>query len=383
MIVGPTKLPSAGSAPAPVEDELAIACTLLDPAEDALLGGRGDDGADLRLGIRAVADDHGAALLGERGLEGLVGLSDRDADRVREATLPGCVEGGGKDAVDRGVEIGVGQHDDVVLRPAERLDALSMLCRRLVDVVGHGGRADEGDAVDAGVLEQRVDRRLPAVHEVDDAGRHDALQELEHPLHGERVLLRRLADERVPARDGERQEPHWHHEREVERRDRGEDADRLADHVGVDPARDVLEVRALHQRGDAGGDLDALDAAPNLAGCVLDRLAVVAGDEERELVQSPLQPVLELEACAGALDRRRRAPARERVAGGPYRLVDVRRAGERHRSEKLAVRRVRHVERLDALGLDPAASDVVLEGLRCDPGLLLDLRHLCLLVAPA
>ncbi len=45
----------------------------------------------------------------------------------------------------------------------------------------------------------------------------------------------------------------------------GEDADRLADHVGVDPARDVLEVRALHERGDAGRDLDALDAAAHLA----------------------------------------------------------------------------------------------------------------------
>ena len=50
--------------------------------------------------------------------------------------------------------------------------------------------------------------------------------------------------------------------------------------------------------------------------------------------------------------------------------------------ESLAVRGVDDVERLGALGLDPAASDVVLQGLRRDPGLVLDLRHLVLLVAP-
>jgi hypothetical protein len=100
----------------------------------------------------------------------------------------------------------------------------------------HGSRADERDAVDPRVLEDRVDGRLAPVDEVDDTGRDDTVEELERPLCGEGILLRRLADEGVPARDGERQEPHRHHEGEVERRDSREDADRLADHVGVDPS---------------------------------------------------------------------------------------------------------------------------------------------------
>ncbi len=296
--------------------------------------------------------------------------------------MPGGVERRGEDAVDGGVELGVGHDDDVVLGAAERLHALPVLGGRLVDVVRDRRGADEGDAVDPRVLEDRVHRRLAAVDEVDDAGRHDSVQELEGPLHGERVLLGRLADERVPARDGKRQEPHRHHEGEVERRDRGEDADRLADHVRVDPARDVLQVRALHQRGDAGGDLDALDPAPDLAGRVLDRLAVVARDQERELFLRRLEPVLQLEARAGPGDRRRRAPVRESFARGSHGLVHLGRAGERRDSDQLAVGRVHDVERLDVLCLDPAAADVVLQGLGCDRWLVLDLRHLCLLVAP-
>jgi hypothetical protein len=248
--------------------------------------------------------------------------------------------------------------------------------------VRHRRRADEGDAVDPGVLEDRIHRGLAAVDKVHDARRNDPVEELEGPLHRERILLGRLADERVPARDGERQEPHGHHEGEVEGRDPREDADRLPNHVRVDPARDVLEVRALHQRGDARGDLDAFDPAPDLARCVLERLAVVARDEERELVERSLEAVLQLEAGPGALDRRRGAPARKRFARGPHRGVHLRRAGKRDDSEQLAAGRVHHVERLDALGLDPVASDVVLQGLRRDPGLVLHLRHVVLLFAP-
>ena len=105
---------------------------------------------------------------------------------------PGGVERRGEDAVDGGVELGVGHDDDVVLGAAERLHALPVLGGRLVDVVRDRRGADERDAVDPRMLEDRVHRRLAAVDEVDDAGRHDSVQELEGPLHGERVLLGRL-----------------------------------------------------------------------------------------------------------------------------------------------------------------------------------------------
>ena len=58
-----------------------------------------------------------------------------------------------------------------------------------------------------------------------------------------------------------------------------DDADRLADHQLVDARGDVLEVAAHHQRRDAGGDLDVLDAALQLAFGLGERLAALLRDE--------------------------------------------------------------------------------------------------------
>ena len=67
-----------------------------------------------------------------------------------------------------------------------------------------------------------------AVDEVHDAGRQVALREqLEHQPLRQRHLLGRLDDDGVAGGDGERQEPQRHHRREVERRDGGDDAERL------------------------------------------------------------------------------------------------------------------------------------------------------------
>jgi hypothetical protein len=57
----------------------------------------------------------------------------------------------------------------VVLRAAERLHALAVRACRLVDVLGDRRRADERDALTSGVLEQRVDGDLVAVHDVEHA----------------------------------------------------------------------------------------------------------------------------------------------------------------------------------------------------------------------
>ena len=105
-----------------------------------------------------------------------------------------------------------------------------------VDVPRDGRRADERHALDVRVLAEPVDDVRAAVHEVHDAAAEAALREqLEHPLLRERHELGRLHDERVAGRDREREEPERHHGGEVERRDRREDADRLAVDVAVEP----------------------------------------------------------------------------------------------------------------------------------------------------
>ena len=75
-----------------------------------------------------------------------------------------------------------------------------------------------------------------------------------------------------------REHPHRDHRREVERRDAGDDAERLADLVDVDAGRDLLAEAALEQVRDAGGELEVLEAAGDLAERVGRDLAVLGGE---------------------------------------------------------------------------------------------------------
>ena len=167
----------------------------------------------------------------------------------RHAALAGRAVGRAHRRVGGHVDVGVGEDDHVVLRPAERLHALAVLRPGLVDVARDRGRADEADRGDVGMLEHRVDRDLVAVHDVEDAVRDAGLlEQLGRPDRRRRVLLGRLEHERVAAGERRRPHPHRDHRGEVERRDPGDDAERLPDRVDVDPGRGLLGHVALEQR---------------------------------------------------------------------------------------------------------------------------------------
>ena len=151
------------------------------------------------------------------------------------------------------------------------------------------------------MVEQRVDRDLVAVNDVEDARRHAGLgEELGRQHRGGRVLLGRLEDERVPARERRRPHPHRHHRREVERRDPGDDADRLPDRVDVDPGRGLLGEAALEERRDAAAELDHLEPARDLAERVRDDLAVLEREQPREVVAMGVEELPDPEEELGA-----------------------------------------------------------------------------------
>ena len=104
-------------------------------------------------------------------------VADRDDLRDRHAALAGRAVGGADGGVGGHVDVGVGEHDHVVLRPAERLHALAVLRAGLVDIARDRRRADEADRGDVRVLEDRVDRDLVALHDVEDAVRDARLLE--------------------------------------------------------------------------------------------------------------------------------------------------------------------------------------------------------------
>ena len=139
---------------------------------------------------------------------------------------------------------------------------------------------------------------------------------------------RRLQHEGVAAGDGVGEHPHRHHGREVERRDAGDDAERLADRVDVDAARRLLAEPALQQVGDAAGELDVLEAAGHLAEGVGQHLAVLGGEEGGDLLAVGVDQLAEVEHHLRAARQRRGPPRRERGGGGGDGGVDLLDRGE-------------------------------------------------------
>ena len=271
--------------------------------------------------------DLGQPLLDRRN-ERLGDIADGEHDRDGHAALAGRAVGGAHRSVCGHVDVGVGQHDHVVLRAAERLDALAVLRPVLVDVAGDRRRADEADTGDVRVLEDRVHGDLVALDDVEDAVRQASLlQQLGHVERSRRILLRRLEHERVAAGDGGRPHPHGHHRGEVERGDAGDDAERLADRVDVDSRCRLLGEAALHERRDAAGELDHLEAALHLSHRVREHLAVLVGEDARDLLAAIMDELADAEEDLRALRQRRRAPGGERrrsCAYGSVHLLDGR-----------------------------------------------------------
>ena len=249
---------------------------------------RADERTDVGVGVPARTDPQ-ARGGGHKGLADLVlagAIADQHSDRAREASLAGGSERRSHDRGDGCLEVGVGHHHQGVLGAAERLATLAGGRRALGDVAGGRRLPDERDRVHLRVVQQPVDRIVRAVHQVADARRDlvDSVDELEDPLRGPRVALRRLEDEGVAARDREGEEPEGDHGREVERRDRADDPHRLADEVHVNAAGDPLEPLALEKVGDAAGCLGRLDSPQHLAARVVEGLSHVLRDEGGDLV---------------------------------------------------------------------------------------------------
>ena len=111
-----------------------------------------------------------------------------------------------------------------------------------------------------GWLISALPTRLAAPEDdIDDAFGKDVGDELGELQHGERRLLGRLDHDGVAAGERRRQLPGRHHQRIVPRRDRGDDADRIApDHRRV--ARQILAGdRAVHDAHRAREEAEAVD----------------------------------------------------------------------------------------------------------------------------
>ena len=256
--------------------------------------------AHVRRRIVAGPDPHVGDAVRDCVDEPVADRADGDDDRDGHAPFAGGAVARRDRGVGGHVDVGIGQHDHVVLRSAERLHPLAVARAGLVHVAGDRRGADEGHRRDVRVLEDPVHRRLVAVHDVQHAGRNAGLRrEIGDQQRRRRVLLGRLQHEGVAGGDRVRQHPERHHRREVERGDAGDDAERLTDRVDVDAGRRLLGELALQQLRDAARELDVLDPACDFAERVGVHLAVLGRDDRGELLAVAVEELAEPEQHLG------------------------------------------------------------------------------------
>lgn len=141
----------------------------LDVGGDAVTRLGGDERAHRGGFVGAVADGELLHALGDLLDERVGHLANGDEDGDRHAALARGAVRGGDGGVSGAVEFGVGHDDHVVLRAAECLNPLALARCSLVDVLGDGGGADEGDGRDVVVVEDAVDGFLVTVDDVEHA----------------------------------------------------------------------------------------------------------------------------------------------------------------------------------------------------------------------
>ena len=157
---------------APVDDELgALLDTAVDPLDDGLAVLLGVDRAHVDAGLHARADlEVGDPL--EHHRPQLVGrVTHGDEQGLGHAPLAGRAVAGGDGRVGGHLEVRVGQDDHGVLGAGEGADPLAALRALFVDVAPDGGRADELDGLDVGVLDDRGDGLAATVDDAENAVR--------------------------------------------------------------------------------------------------------------------------------------------------------------------------------------------------------------------
>ena len=213
-------------------------------------------------------------------------------------------------------------------------------------------------ALTSRVHQQRVHGFLVALHHVENAvGQASLLQQVGDEQARAGIDRAGLEHEAVAGRDGQREHPHRHHHRKVERGDARDHAQRLAQRPVVDAGGDLVGEVALEQLRNAAGELDDVDAARDLALRVGEHLAVFERDHFRQRVLVVVQQLQELEHHPRAADRRGVGPGREGRLRGGHGRIHIGAAGQRHLARDGAGGRVEHRLRTGAAACVSLAVD--------------------------
>ena len=261
----------------------------------------------------------------------------------RHAPLTGGPVGRRNSGVGGHIQIGIRQHQHVVLGAAQGLNPLARLGARFVDVPGDGRTAHEAHGLHVWVFQEGVDRLLVTMHNVEAAiGKAGLSQQLRQEHRGGRVLLARLQNEGIAAGQGVGKHPHGHHGREVERGDSRDHAKRLTDVVHVDPGGRLLAVPALQQVRNSAGELHILEATGNLAQRIGRDLSVLSAHDVGELVLIGIDQIPEPKHHLGPPREAGGPPAGQRGLGHGNSRRNICPGSQRHLCLLLAGGRVPH-----------------------------------------
>ena len=295
---------------------------------------RRDQRPGLGVGVERSAEADPVRASGQFGHEVVVDRLLDDQPRPRRTDLPGVQEHRRGRQVERGLQVGVGEHHVGVLAAELQRHPLHGRGTGCHQQATHGEAARERDHVDPRVLRQwGTHLRTGSQHEVPDSGRQPRLlQQVQQQDRGGRREFARLEHEGVTGEQGRGDLPGGLQQRVVPRGDQAADADRLvhdpADRVGpagVDHAPGVgaRDAAVVPQAGRHVGDVvlaldDALARVQRLgAGELLGVALQQVGHPQQEGAAFPLRG-----AGPGAVveSRSRRGDRGVGVGAGP--LVD-------------------------------------------------------------
>ena len=302
---------------------------------------------DLRVGLAQGLDDRGRdALLQDQAPRGRAALA-RGPHRAEQ------------DRADREVDVRV-VHDDDRVVPAELEERPSQpLADDDRDPAAHPARAGRGDQREAAVGEHPLpDVRAAADDEIEHpreaVSLHHAVGDVLHGDRRERRLRRRLPDHRVAAHRRDRGVPRPHRDREVERGDDPDDAERVP--LLVHPVLRPLRVhrQAVELARQADGEVADVDHLLDLAQPLRVDLPRLERDEAAERLLVRAQLVAEMPDDLAALRRGRHPPGRKRPLGGAHDGLVVLRRRLEDAPERPARRRVDR-DQLRPARLEPRA----------------------------
>ena len=231
----------------------------------------------------------------------------------------------------------------------------------LQDQLADLGGTGEGNLGNVGMQRERLARHFAqAIDHVQHTWWPAGLREqCRQPQTAQRGLLGGLQDDRVARGERRRDLPHGHQQRVIPRRDRADDAQRLAQYH-VHDARFGVGHRALELVDAFGHEADGLDHRGQVdADDVGDGLAHVEGLEHRQRLRVAIDELREAVQHLHALPRRHARPdaGAEGALRRSDRPVDVCRGARRHLGQRLAGRGIQRGEAAAARGIDECAVD--------------------------